>query len=858
MTDRDNEGFPDHRDLVLQKQADNLVSMTEELVEWVGLHSPSRRDGNHPINNSDEFKLLRLRRLANNLWNSTKSPVAATVYGPSQVGKSLFMGRVLEPADSSESPLGKSDKQPPDAYIREMSFHHDLNPHNLGNEATALVTRFTTQDRFDPDALEQFPVKIRALTRAEWIRVLARGFRSECPRDKSRMWGEGQVRALFESTHQQHGADEGDRTWQMDLIDAYTFMRGIDRLQFGIEESMFNSFLSQYSLTEAGYTEIAGKLFWDSGDDHPDTRTNITNLFNSVNQFLKKVTAGGRDGVLVHWGAVKYLLDSQRTLEQVAPNSKWRQASKWTDFKSEIKDGWYVIDYQPGAGGPDDDLATIQSAMLEMIVPVVPHRLNEEWREVVKKMDVLDMPGMRSGGGDTTGMANIGTDLDDKMTIVKRGKVFYLIERYIEERQIQTMMLLVRGGNLEVRQLLKEYIDKWGRTRYGDDIWPKKVVDPYPALFIGMTGIDTQFDTLDSLVNEELFNTRLRVLVSETLYEVMTDFGGASQSFTNVFPLRYPGSWDHNEEKRNQLGNEKWDAAGKAFLDSEMVQKYVSDPDKKWRAAMTDNDGGSSLICKGFLKCTSSRQKQDSLEEQINSVYRDVRNLAETWYCDPNSNADRDKRTALAKKMLDWLDDREKVYGRVHAIQRALCFDAGNAMELAEFAEPVRRKRQQGSVEERFPERLRDLLKQWSTEWAPERWREYTAQHDDGAPWLDEEDFGAFARYLSDYLRTDEIFDALASQLLAVIQLKINDQGTRLHALREYVQLILNDFVMNPGSTMAPLEEVDTADGHDFGLMKPFMHRWQGRLPQALASAAGLHTEIPSGNDELVEILENY
>jgi len=854
MTDKQHDGFPDHRDLLLQAQADKLVGMTEELVDWVGRHSPPRRDGHYPIVSSDEFKLLRLRRLANNLWNSTKSPVAATVYGPSQVGKSLFMGRVLEPADESESPLGKSDKQQPDAYIREMSFHHDLNPNNLGNEATALVTRFTTQDRFDPDALEQFPVKIRALTRAEWIRVLARGFRSECPQNKDQIWGEGQMRDLFERTHQKHGADEGDRTWQMDLIDAYTFMRGLDRRQFCLEESMFNSFLSQYAMTEAGYTEIAGRLFWDSGNPEQDTLANITNLFTSVNQFLKKVTAGGRDGILVHWGAVKFLLDSQRTLEQTAPNSKWRQTTKWTDFKSEIKDGWYTIDYQPGAGGPDDDLAIIQSAMLEMIVPVVPHRLNEEWREVVKKMDVLDLPGMRSGGGDTTGMANIGTDLDDKMTIVKRGKVFYLIERYIEERQIQTMMLLVRGGNLEVRQLLKEYIDKWGKTRYGDDAWPRKVVDPHPALFIGMTGIDNQFDTLDTLVNEELFNTRLRILVSETLYEVMTDFGGPGRDFTNVFPIRYPGSWDHDEEKRKQLGNEKCDA----FLKSEMVKKYVANAEQKWQAAMTDNDGGSSLICKGFLGCTSSRQKQDSLEEQISAVHQDVRNLADTWYVDPNANADREKRIASARKVLEWLDDKEKVYSRVHAVQRALCFDAGNAMELAEFGEPIGRKRQKGSIEDRFPDRLREVLHQWSTEWAPERWREYTATHDEGGPWLDEEEFGAFARYMSDYLRTEEVFNNLASQLLSVIQLQINDQGTRLHALREYVLLVLNDFVMNPGSTRALLEEVETANGHEYGLMKPFMHRWQGRLPLALASAAGKHTEIPSGNDELVEILETY
>ena len=47
------------------------------------------------IPDSDEFELTRLRRSASNLYASAKVPVAAAVYGPSQVGKSLFVGRVL-------------------------------------------------------------------------------------------------------------------------------------------------------------------------------------------------------------------------------------------------------------------------------------------------------------------------------------------------------------------------------------------------------------------------------------------------------------------------------------------------------------------------------------------------------------------------------------------------------------------------------------------------------------------------------------------------------------------------------------------------------------------------------------------
>jgi len=855
----ETEGFPDNRDLMLQSQVERLANMADELVDWIGHHASPRREGDFEISNSDEFKLLRLRRLAANLWNSSKVPVASAVYGPSQTGKSLFMGRVLDPADNSQSPLGKCDKMAPPTYIRELSFAKDLNPENKEKEATALVTRFTTKDRFDSDALPEYPVKIRALSRSEWLRVLARGFRSECPQKNDIIWEEGQVRDLFDRTSQSHGAETGDRDWQMDLIDSYTFMRNIDRKQFHLDESMFNSFLSQYPLTEQGYVEVAGRLFWDSQMPEQETFVDITKLFNKVNEFLKKVSKGGRDGILVHWGAVRFLLDSEQLEERENEESKWMQLVRWSDFKSEIKDGWYCLDYREGAGGPDDDLGTIQSAMLEMIVPLVPHRLNEDWREVVMKMDVLDLPGMRAGGGDAQVKAVTGKTREDKMKIVKRGKVFYLIERYIDERQVQTLLMLMRGGNVEVGQLLKQYIDQWGRTRYGEEEWPGRVADSIPALFVGMTGLDADFERFP-FNNKEVYNNRLRTIANDVLFEVMTDFGGPGRPFTNVYPIRYPGTWDTDEERRRTAphgGVEKWDKARDAFLNSELALQYVSDPQRKWEVAMKDGDGGMSLVSRGFLQCTSSVQKQDALQQQIKGAHQDIRNLAEGWYCDPNSNKDREKRTEMAKKILDWLEDEEKVYERSHALQVSLCFDEGNANEIAGLVEQKagKFKKKKETLEQQVSNRLTELLKDWG---AKERWENHAATHDGGAPWLDVEDFQTFTRFLGDYLRTQEVFNELAAQLLSVIGLQIKDQDARRHALREYVLLILNDYVMNPGSSDGPLEKVEETDGHDFGLMKPFIQRWRGRLPLALASAAGKHTEIPSGNDELDQILQAY
>ena len=43
-----------------------------------------------------------------------------------------------------------------------------------------------------------------------------------------------------------------------------------------------------------------------------------------------------------------------------------------------------------------------------------------------------------------------------------------------------------------------------------------------------------------------------------------------------------------------------------------------------------------------------------------------------------------------------------------------------------------------------------------------------------------------------------------------------------------------------------------------FGLMAEFVSRWEGRLPEALASAAGTEIQIPPGNEDLIQIADQF
>ncbi len=168
--------FPDDRDRKIIRKAETTEQLAIDLANWVAEFNEDRcKQDLLPIPDSDEFELTRMRRSASNLYASAKVPVAAAVYGPSQVGKSLFVGRVLVPSSDDYTPLGRDEQSGPPAYYQHLSFDTDLNPQSGSNEATALVTRFTTKDRIASVGLADYPVVVRALTRAQWLRVMARG-----------------------------------------------------------------------------------------------------------------------------------------------------------------------------------------------------------------------------------------------------------------------------------------------------------------------------------------------------------------------------------------------------------------------------------------------------------------------------------------------------------------------------------------------------------------------------------------------------------------------------------------------------------------------------------------------------------
>jgi len=842
-------GFPDGRDKKLQDDADRLVNFADDLADWVLDHGQARRNAETGrISEEQEMKLLQLRNLAINLRGSTKVPAAAAVYGASQTGKSLFVGKVVKPLQVNSSPLGIDDKQ---GYIKELDFTADINPRCGRNEATALVTRFSTGNRLSTDRPPAgFSITVRALTRSEWLKVLGRGFLSECKLPSDFSWTFESVESLLQSMSERFGSEKSDRPWRLDIVDAFADLRQCPGRRFEITETEFNSLLSRYPLNEQGFAEFAGHLFW-LGDKNPM----LTDWFKKVNVFLGEVNKRSRDNSLgVHYAAAKFLLDSQLSETHKSEKSTWKKQVKLSHMELVDQDNWLVIRYDdkstPRQPMDREQLMVIQSALIEMTIPVLPYQLTDNWSQVIEKADILDLPGARASG---TNYENVD-DEKKVLNVVKRGKVEYLFDRYIDERQIQSLLLLFSGGNQETSGKIKSRVDRWGRNRYSQEKWPSKISpEALPSLFIGMTGIDAEFK--DESVAHNLYETRLSE-IQNVLLEVMTDFGGPGRPFKNIYPIRYPGTWDYNQLQQNQFHDPKrWQKARETFLDTDLVRIYVKDATARWDSAMDDEDGGLSLISDGLCQTTDNIQKQDSLRESLVYLEKQLRSLSEQWCVDGDANAVRQDRVQLANEVVNWLNHPEKIEERAMAIQSALCFDKGHIIQLSE---PVINRssgasRRPEPVKSRIARELPFFLDHWKASIAPGQWAAYLKTRNNGA--LDVETFNRLVHCIDEYLRSVVVYELLLSKIVEVVSLSSDDPMQRA-ARQELTRLILNDFVTNPGPCRGPLGEESVAVKATGKLMDEMVQRWANRLPEALAAGVGDAVVIPSGNDELQEILQ--
>ena len=199
-----------------------------------------------------------------------------------------------------------------------------------------------------------------------------------------------------------------------------------------------------------------------------------------------------------------------------------------------------MLEYLPGSGNGGEALETIQAAMLELVLPVLPHRLNDDWRKVIEQMDLLDMPGMRAGRQGAS-RANGPPPIRSTSRWRSSSAARWPTSSSATPRRCRSRRCccLSRGGNLEVTAQMKYQHRQVGQGPLRRRTWPHAVHDEMPALFIGMTGIDEEFRNREEYADKMLYERRLGQL-ADALGNVMSDFGGQRRPSPTSIPSAIP------------------------------------------------------------------------------------------------------------------------------------------------------------------------------------------------------------------------------------------------------------------------------------------------------------------------------
>ena len=819
--------FPSPEDLALQREVEGLRKQVEGFDEW-GVRFAAEREGSaRPLPKGLPFQILGLRRRAKNLSVASSVPVALALYGASQCGKSLLVGRLIEPREPWQSTLGLTDHDP---LADKLSFVNDLNP-KLATEATAVVTRFALSERSGiPEAFADYPVRGRLFAAADILKALGRGFFTECAGEIE--WTEASIASLMQELTLRHGSDTPDPEWRADLLDAYEYLRtDIRHHRLKADPVSVGHMLVNEPLSNDGYMKLACHLFWENAKP-------VSLLFERLWR-LRTDDFRDDDSLLMAWHVVHFILDSNRTSEYESQALGGK--IDWDNVRLRRENGQRVVGY--GGEGKPIDLDILQGIISELQVPLRRERLKDEGVSLFDRVDCLDIPGARAGAG-SSGMTKAEIEKEGfvaALHILKRGRVGLMFDKYADELQASVVLYLQASGNLEARGELSPQINRWGRARF-QHRWPLELPADEcgaPSLFVALTKMDL---LLRVSPDPEAFQAWIVKELAEYFASWISNYGGKGETFKNVFPLRYPGTMDEMNPET------KFDVAGwrRAFLSSKAVVKYVAQPEEKWNAALDRDDGGLRLLLNALLKKLSNEERREMLTEQLHGLRGTLDGLMRDLYVDPDLKEQVDRRRRVATAVVERL--RRDTNGLVtRALIDALRFDGSIADLilrdlLAEEILPV------------APD-FKALVSRLFTGWQTTRdWEAVSsAGHAPGGNGLDEQTLTLLASYLVDYLSAN-CLDQIAERLETAN--RIGNPAIRQVVFRRYAEIVMDDYLLTPGPRPL-LAEGPTAQA----LARPhemLRARWEKLLADRLAAAVKEgYVEPPPGNDELAQMISS-
>ncbi|UXN05869.1 virulence factor SrfC family protein [Bartonella sp. HY761] len=648
--------------------ADTTKETARAALDWL------QKANNRALVGDQAARLERALRLgivnAGQLSKAARRPMAVAVFGASQVGKSHLISVLARKGDALMARFQGMEK--PVNYITT------INP-DRGKEATGLVTRFTIRDpKAAPDG---FPVHLRLLSHADLIKIFANAYFFDGQPGRYETWPtEDEIKAFlapFRNGVAQGAGDSGEPNG-LTIEDIW-----------GLEE-YFNKTLAEFELTKrlGSFWVVAAdiaprlslpklaeflSLLWGRHQAISDVYLNLVKSLQGLN-FAEEV--------FVPFSAIDISAEDQQSILDVETLS------------DIIEEDAVKLD----VATPNGKIVALNKPIITALTAELLINLADNPWPFFEHTDLLDFPGYRTRGlpqgsgeddeGGTKGLARFLSEAprETMASLILRGKVEYLFQRYCNEQDITAMLFCVKESNLDVNQLA-DVAANWIATTHGAR--PNERIGKPPLLYFVLTRFDMHFE---KKANDSSMGLKTR-FEGRMMASLIKPFGSSPDSwvkqwtpnepFRNMFLMRNPNvmnadmfTFDGGREVDIREDRKDWvKELRDGFLETDYVQEHFNDPQTAFDEMMRVNDGGASYIAKSLAPVCRPEIKYQQIAFRLNKLNMDLLAILKPFYTTTDLGKRLAEREEIARNVVDALYTAEENYHRFGTLLRGLMLD---------------------------------------------------------------------------------------------------------------------------------------------------------------------------------------
>lgn len=584
------------------------IDLMRQFKDWMSNPEISKNLGSHVslVRNVTEDLLGRHDLLQKN--KKTRPSVA--IFGPSQAGKSYLTAKICERSDETVSV--KIDK--------DYDFLREINPPG-GRESTALVTRMTTHK---DTAKRTAPNTVHAslLSVPDLIGIFVNIYCSDLK--QSNDLSRDVIASRIESVC---GKDILDQVHTTDnwVDPSLVYLRRvlgylpIDLRPYTDLLRLPNGFLEGKRADQL--TELFSPMWGDVSE--------LSALFEHLCGYLIELEFASSIQI-----PVEAFVPREMSIIDVAVLSSLQDTDSYSDLSIE------VMTHSSGS-------VDLPRPILCALISEVEFVLNSPKTSLLGSVDILDFPGARSRiRRDIHQYEEGGVD-----TLFLRGKISHLFEAASSRDEIDTLLLCVKPGPMDVATL-PDTIGRWINGVAESQISSR--------LFILATKFDELFPAAagQSKDDQEKFDNAIFSSVLEP-FAATEDAWFHKFSFKNIFPIRnpnypYDGFFIYDKQSGQEIRlrddiTERTEELKRAFAESKNVTSYVNNVPEKWNSLMSPGDGGASFLINELAEVDWKALKAERLTLKQQDLFKQLLALLEPFaiYDDVSKKLQQEKQKFL-------------------------------------------------------------------------------------------------------------------------------------------------------------------------------------------------------------------